>query len=282
MNRSDSSSNGRGVERLVPFIHGERGAGKTTFLSTLEKIAGEYVTTTDVDLVLKARRDAGGENASPRRVALRGARLVLTDEIPVDAKLDEGRFKSLSGGDKISARGLFKEVEEFDATHCLFLVGNNLPQYRDPSGATAERIAIIGFDRVIPMGERRPRDIVMGEFTEEASGILNWILKGYQDYLAQGLNEPKEVISARGVLEAEQDMVGQFLTTECEFDKKFSIDRTTLYRRYLEWCLENEELGESQAKFTRRITRMAGCSRVQNKLRGLRILKRQPWDTKNW
>jgi putative DNA primase/helicase len=270
------SLSGRGIERLVPFIYGTKGTGKSTFLETIKKLGGDYVTSTDVDLVMRSRRDAGGENASPRRAALRGARLVLTDEMPIDAKLDEGRFKSLSGGDTISARGVYKEPEEFEATHCLFLVGNNLPQFRDQSGATAERFGIIGFDQEIALNERKPRDIVMGGFIEEGPGILNWIIKGYQDYVVQGLNEPAEVTSARGTLEAEQDAIGRFFSEECEFDKKYSIESINLYGQFLVWCADNNEESGTKVKLTRSVVRTAGCTRDRGRLHGIRLIGRQP------
>ena len=87
-------------EHAIFFLYGPSGTGKTLFLEALSTLLGDYATTAEMDLFTVAI----GERHPAGLAALAGARLVTASETEEGRRWDEAKLKSLSGGDRISAR----------------------------------------------------------------------------------------------------------------------------------------------------------------------------------
>src|SRR5690606_23633164 len=92
---------------------------------------------------------------------------------------------------------------------------------------------------VIPVGERDPG--LTNALRAEAPGILRWMAQG-----ARILHEnsgrieiPAVVADATRIYKSENDVLGDFLSVECEGGKSRTVTSGELYSRYEQWCEDN-------------------------------------------
>lgn len=227
------------------FLLGSGANGKSTFRTALEMLFGEYTGGIAIGSLLTNMSDS---NVDYQKARLKGRRLVFTDEIPDGKKFNESQIKAITGGDPILARNPYEKPFEFIPTHKLWLIGNHKPAIAGTDLGIWRRICLIPFHYTIPESERRPRHQVLAEFRAELPGILNWALRGWVDFLEQGLNPPDPVKAATSEYKSEQDQFGQFME-ECL--EKCSTDRVStaaVYKTYVKWCEENGEIPRYKSK----------------------------------
>jgi putative DNA primase/helicase len=144
--------------------------------------------------------------------------MVLSSEIPENRKLNESTFKDITAGDLITARQLYANPFSFKPTHKLWLVGNHKPEIRGVDEGIWRRIFLLKFDHSFPKSGDpgfRERKAVVDELLAEGPGILNWLLKGYADIRANGLNPPDSVRVQTDAYREESDPLAEFIKGHC-------------------------------------------------------------------
>jgi putative DNA primase/helicase len=87
-------------EHVFVFAYGTGANGKSTFINTIVRILGDYATVADMGTFI-----ANNSERHPTDLAkLTGARLVVAQETQRGRRWDETKIKTLTGGDKITAR----------------------------------------------------------------------------------------------------------------------------------------------------------------------------------
>jgi putative DNA primase/helicase len=231
------------------FVGWGKGAnGKSTFLEVVGTVIGEYAQTLP-SITLKEHRN---ENNIPNDVARTcGARFVKMIEVKERAKLNEERIKSLTGGDKITARFLHQEWFEFYPQFKIWLAANHKPIIKDTSEGIWRRIHLIPFEAYFPP-EAQDQHLVE-ILREEKSGILNWAIEGCLEWQSGGLRPPSKVINATRQYRNESDVFGRFLYEECKDEGEESSER--LYGAFCRWWRETEEDDPwTQTTFGRKLT----------------------------
>ena len=131
-------------EHALVFVYGRGGTGKSIFLGVLSGVLGNYATTAGMDVLTASRFDR-----HPTEIAtLAGSRLVTASETDEGRSWSEARVKTLTGGDRLSARFMRQDPFEFDPTFKLMLSGNTLPNLTDCGSAMRRRFRVVPFDRV--------------------------------------------------------------------------------------------------------------------------------------
>jgi putative DNA primase/helicase len=82
-------------------LHGPGANGKSTLLSTIRGLLGDYALGVDMETLLATKRP--GQGANPDLVRLRGARFVTATEGTAERRLADGLLKRITGGDPIVA-----------------------------------------------------------------------------------------------------------------------------------------------------------------------------------
>ncbi|MDT7898637.1 MAG: DNA primase, partial [Armatimonadota bacterium] len=100
----------------------------------------------------------------------------------------EELIKTLTGGDTVAARFLYREFFEFRPRFKAWLAANYKPEIRGSDYAIWRRIRLIPFTVTIPPDEQIPD--LAEQLKGELLGILNWALEGLRDWLANGLQPP--------------------------------------------------------------------------------------------
>lgn len=140
---------GEKSEDLIALLLGRGGTGKSTLLEALASMLGEYAAVIPFD-ALRARESASAPR--PELAATRGARLVTASEVREGMEIDAALLKSLSGGDTLNVRGLFRDPMTFRPTFTLWLAANHPPALNRMDSGARRRLAVLPFDREVPSG----------------------------------------------------------------------------------------------------------------------------------
>lgn len=267
------AATGSTKEHVLAFAHGSGGNGKGTFLGAVGSILGDYAAVASADVFL-----ASNNQRHPTELAaLMGARLVHAQEIDPSRKWDEAKVKSLTGGDKISARFMRQDLFTFDPQFTLIIAGNTRPEITNVDDAMRRRMHLIPF-------ETKPvrKDVDLPDkLKEEYPAILAWIVEGAKLWLAEGLNPPEVVVKATQEYLEGEDALGRWVEERCVVNPTSEVGTTEAFHDFREWARENNEAkGKdwSQRKFSAEM-RVKGyeltkdrASRTKRVFRGLELL----------
>jgi putative DNA primase/helicase len=220
-------------EHVFVFAYGTGRNGKSTLMNTVAGILGDYACVADAGTFL-----ASGHERHPTDVAkLHGARFVVAQETERGRRWDETKIKSLTGGDRLTARFMRCDFFDFVPTHKLAISGNNKPRLDNVDEAMRARLLMIPFLVQIPKEERDPE--LAEKLKAEWPAILRWMVDGCLAWQKIGLAPPKIVTDATSEYFDDQDVVGQWLS-ECTRAAQPTafIRMTELFPSWKAWCDE--------------------------------------------
>jgi len=226
---------GETKEQVMFFVFGPTKTGKSKTLGAVMWVLGDYAKQTPSETLLIKKYIGHSDKAR-----LVGSRMVVAIEAERGERLASASIKNMTGGDRMSARFLYRENFEFYPTFKIFLVANDKPVIRGEDTAMWERVKLIPFRQFIPLGER---DKDLGEkLKEEGKGILTWMVKGCLEWQKhKDLLEPEEVTTETAIYRSEMDTLGDFLDGRCIVEKTARVAHGDLYQAYEEWCKQNDE-----------------------------------------
>jgi putative DNA primase/helicase len=226
-------------EEKLFFAHGPAASGKSTFLEAIKAVLGDYATTADFESFLKKKGDAGVRNDIAR---LAGTRMTIGIEVEEGKRLAEGLLKTLTGGDTITARHLYKEFFEFLPQFKLWLAANARPRVSASDSGMWRRIVQVPFTEAIPEQERDPGvKLQLKHDHDVQAAILAWALEGCLAWQKHGLAIPERVRLYTDEYRAENDPLADFFEERCVFEPRAVVRRSELRRAYEEWAKENGE-----------------------------------------
>jgi putative DNA primase/helicase len=237
--------------QYLMFHYGKGANGKSVFLETVTRILGPglAVGLPRESIVGGGERGAGA--ASPDLVRLFGKRFVRVLEVPGDVPLQEDLIKRLTGGESFPVRTLFKGYFEFQSIATPHMSGNGFPTIDGTDLGIWRRLLVVHWDQTIPEDKRRDFEEVVGEFTAEAPGILNWLIEGILDYMAHGLVVAPAVRTATDEYREEMDPVGEFIAACIEAKESARIPAAQAYEAYVSWSMANAKKVRTNTKFGR-------------------------------
>ena len=144
-------------EHALFFLYGVGANGKTTFLNAITGALGDYCRNAPIETFTANKNDRHPTDLA----GLRGARLVTAVETEEGRQWAESKIKSLTGGDKISARFMRQDFFEYTPQFKLLIAGNHKPGLRSVDEAIRRRMHLIPFTVTIP--PRRTRHGSVGQ-----------------------------------------------------------------------------------------------------------------------
>lgn len=180
---------GRADQRALFLAHGKTGTGKSTFISVISRVMGDYAATAPAG-TFTSGKDKG---ATPDLHRLRGKRFVTTSETGENTAFDEDLLKRLTGRDMISSRALYQDFQEWIPECAIWIATNFPPKFNSDDDAIWGRAKLIPFTTVISETGPEIPDLASIIVETETAGVLNWMLEGLASYLVQGLAEPAAV-----------------------------------------------------------------------------------------
>lgn len=171
------------TERVLPFWIGGGANGKSVLaniiLGVLGKLADGYGMEASFNSFITGKFN---EPDKPRNDIMRfeGKRFITASEKDDEtARLDTELLKKISGNDDLSGRGNYAPDGQFKPQAKVFLRMNNKPRVADATDSFWDRVKPIRFPQKFDETKANPHlaeEIVQAE----ASGILNWMIEGWQ------------------------------------------------------------------------------------------------------
>ncbi len=239
-------------ERVIAFFVGTGRNGKSTVLETLAAVLGpDYVQAAKADVLMAGGVRRGG--ATPDLAALRGVRLVTLSETESEGKLNVNLVKSLTGGDTVSARELYRKPINFRPEFTPILATNHRPRIDGREPAFFDRLVYVPFERSFVLESEDPKadpaDLADPRLKEklekEREGIAAWLVEGavawYREIAAgrsTGLLIPPHWRAAKAVYEESVDNIGEFVTEVCVSDPNEKATVADLYAAYSVFCAD--------------------------------------------
>lgn len=233
-------------EQALFFFFGEGQNGKSTFLSTIQSMLGDYVQPAPRGLLESDRNN----DHDTRIAALYRARLVLGSEIEAGKHLAESMIKDLTGGEKIAARRMREDYWYFDPTHKIIITGNHKPKVTGTDFGFWRRMKLIPWTKRVTEAEKDPD--LKKKLEEEFPGILNWATMGCVAWKTEGGLRTDLVAAATETYRVEQrdlqrfpEIFTEFCSSNLEFDPRFLTPKRNLWEIYENWSkLNNHPIAE--------------------------------------
>ena len=239
-------------EQAFWFFYGPKGAtSKSTFVKLLRLLAGEYATTLPGQALIVDRN----KNQDYGLAELAGVRLATAVEIGQGRRLDSAMVKQITGQDPIKACRKYENYFEFRSAAKLVIATNHRPIIRETSDAIWRRVKSVPFLVVVP--EKARIDNLEEKLVEaEGPGILAFAVRGFQNYLANGFQEPREISAAIEEYRRSEDVVSRFVDEHCVVDVEARVAYGALYSKFIEIAKANGEHHMPSDTFAKELERL--------------------------
>lgn len=262
-------------EQIILFLIGEGANGKSVFIDVISHVFGDYAGV----ISAKALIDKSAGSIPSDIAAIASKRLVTLSEFPERVPINTTTVKSITGGDKLTARHLYQKWFKFTPQFQLLCAMNDLPQVHYADDAYFRRIRILPFNRRFTEAEM-DKDLAT-KLKSEADGILGWCLEGYKLYRSQGLKQTQRMTVELEHYRRNADPVSQFVNDCIEMSSSdVFTTRDDLVKEVTEYCISEELDCPRGADIKKRLTRYLGEATQKrignNRVRGyegLRVLK---------
>jgi putative DNA primase/helicase len=217
-------------EQVLVIEHGTGANGKTTLNNARSAMLGDYARYTPIETLLERSSDAVRNDVA----RLHGARLVVAIEGEFGKRLAEALVKQLVGGDRVTARFLYREHFEFVPTFKLVVATNHKPVIRGTDLAIWRRIRLVPFAVTIPPEEQDRK--LPEKLRAELPGILRWAIEGCRLWQEEGLGLPDAIKQATDAYRDEMDALGEFVGECCVEEPGAQATTKGIYDVYTAWA----------------------------------------------
>lgn len=223
---------------------GKTHTGKTTTIELLINIYSSMIERLPSDiLVSQNKRRLSGNEATPYIARLEGKGAAIAQETERNGYLNNALWKELTGGDTLTARGLYKGPHDFIPTSQIIMCTNHSPRFDAHDEATIDRMIVIPFSIQHKKGEKGTKSLstILKSIKEEYPAIVKYFAETYIDlkYKHEGaipLSEECKNYKQNYVKEQETDL-DKFVNDNIEFDMSGTAFEKvqTVYERYLDY-----------------------------------------------
>lgn len=228
------------------IYHGGGRNGKSTEIHQLETLLGNE-NTSNIKL-----QDLSIPTLASQ---LYGKMLNTVADLPKKGLNDSGDFKSITGGDNITARNLYQNPFKFKPYSKLLFSCNQIPRTNDLTDAYFKRIRIINFPNQFIEGTDNKELKEMLVTPSELSGVLNWALEGlkrYKDNNQSFTNSPT-IDATREKYIRNSDPLAAFVM-DCVAQKADgNVTKDNFYNSFVAFCSEEKYTPETKIEVGKRI-----------------------------
>jgi putative DNA primase/helicase len=228
------SITGETSEQVVFVVHGSGGNGKSTFVTTLQRIIGGYYQEAPLGFVKLKKWDSH----PTEYMLVKSKRLVAVIEQTGHSQINMELIKLMTGGESMTARKMHSDFEEsFEQTAKLWLRYNEKPIIRETDEGTWRRVRLIPFTQTFDGKQHRRDTNLLDKLAQEHSGILNWLIEGCREWRERGLGEAPEVDKATQEYREDSDLLGQFISDCCRKRNGAFSETKRLFTAWQGWCV---------------------------------------------
>src|SRR5208283_2466142 len=171
-------------QQPIEMLIGPGMNGKSVLLASMAVSFGDYAGTLNGESLTTTSRGKVREDLAQ----LVGKRFVSVSEVGKGSTIDEEVVKHVTGGSRepLKVRKFYGSFFDFFPKCKIFWSFNHLPKVQDMTHSLWRRIKVVPFEEVISDAEKREMNEIISEHDEERSGILNWLIAGFNDLIKTG------------------------------------------------------------------------------------------------
>jgi putative DNA primase/helicase len=250
------------TEHALFFCYGTGANGKSVLINTVAEICGGYHKTAPIETFTVS----ANERHPTDLAGLHGARLVTAVETEEGRRWAEAKIKTLTGGDKISARFMRQDFFEFTPQFKLLIAGNHKPGLKSVDEAIRRRFHLIPFAVKIPDAEQDKG--LTEKLKAEWPGILAWMIEGCLAWQRDGLVPPAAVVDATAAYLEAEDAIATWIEESCERNPEAFETRNALFGSWTAWVARTGEATISRNTFLAAIGLRGFIERKRKGVRG--------------
>lgn len=233
-------------EKIFLILLGEEGdSGKTTIFEIIYEVFKGYAAPMQVEMLLDQGIPQNPNSPTPAIMSLRGNRLMWASEPGENRRFSIERVKLMSGNDSLVGRYPWDTKNTtFQPTHTLFLLTNHKMRAAAHDQPFWSRVRLIDCpfsfvdDPQKPNQRKVNRNLKKEIIATEASGIIAFVVRGYQKYVCEGLTPPEVIVEATNRYRTEEDLIAQFIDACIEPDEGNRIAASRLYNVFKAWFVD--------------------------------------------
>jgi len=247
--------------------------GKSKLEELFVSSFGDYCMKFPITLLTGRRNQAGSTNSEV--VKSKGKRFCYFEEPSEGEKINAGRLKEYTGGDKLEGRGLYEKFPiEFKPQFKLSLLCNDVPDTPPTDTGIRRRMEIIEFGSKFVENPTEENEFKIDKSISEK--IPNWrelfmgyLLDVYYDkYSKEGITVPEAVLKHTEEYHRQCDKYSDFMMSAIEKTKNSNdnVNITELLNEYKEYHTENNNDSKTlptKRDFKRYLEKRYGKSRVK-------------------
>ena len=243
------------------MLYGSGSNGKSTYLQLIMEFLGkDNVSNVSLQELCEDRFKAA---------QLVGKLANIYADIPKRPIKYTGRFKMLTGGDRITVEKKYKDPFEFENRAVLVFSANELPQISDDTYAFWRRWIIVEFPNTF---KEDPEFIKQLTTEEELSGFLNEILKTMERIEVKGLTITNKVGEIMEEWKMRSNSVYAFVRNCLERDNDSIVPKDDIYNAYVEFCDWQNLNPLPKNKFSSELQRLVPVRTTRVKVAGKRTM----------
>ncbi|AXC38582.1 DNA primase/polymerase [Mycobacterium phage Visconti] len=241
-------------ERIVVFLHGPTGSGKSTFLNATLNALGDYADVVDLGIF------KGDRQTNPALAYALPKRIVTCSEASQRNVLHADMFKRITGGDPLTAELKYSnESVKRKPAFVPWIATNTPPSIPGADAAVVDRTVVVGFNEQI-----RKQDVGMNAMLSSPrakTAVLAWAVEGWGMYRREGLRRADFPAAVKGEsIEFTNQFsdVSEFISEcveeapvslrrkaerrnwrVCDWPEEWHTTVSEVYDVYVTWCQEN-------------------------------------------
>jgi P4 family phage/plasmid primase-like protien len=239
--------------------------GKSLLTKYLDFIFGDYYINLPTNLITQKETKVGGTNSE--LVKMKSKRICVFSEPQQNERLNNSTIKTMTGGDKITAREIFSFPITFKIDAKLIVLCNNTFAMEDVCDESMpRRINFIKFEnkfkaepnKNIPYEKLRNDEYMTDIFVNKIKGsFMKILLDRYQELAKKEYkySVPKLIKEAKQEFVDENDSVKSFFNETYEYseNKKDFIQLKDMFNTYKMYCITNKLKPNNLKLFKNRI-----------------------------
>jgi putative DNA primase/helicase len=219
---------GRTEQQKMMFLKGAKRSGKGTTARVLNQLVG-------ADLVAAPTLSSFGSSFGLS--TLIAAPLAVIGDARSSAKIDMQsvveRMLSITGEDRLDIDRKHKAVWTGQLPTRLMMLSNEVPWFKDASGAITSRMLLLEFRQSFLGREDHALERTLAT---ELSGIFNWALSGLDRLTTAGrFTEPAASRALMREMDEQASPIGQFVEECCVLGTDLEVDADELFKRWSDW-----------------------------------------------
>jgi len=233
--------------------------GKSALLELFKHSFGQYFQTVS-SKILTAKRGSA-EGASPELAKLKGARFVAISEPEKDDVIQGGFVKSLTGGDDISCRKLYKDPISYKPQFKLFLLSNYFLKINTVDQGVFRRLKAIECRVKFCDNPDENNDYekqvdlkLKDNFPAWAESFMSILIQYYTDVYSKaplgGIPEPEEVKKYSSEYQRSVDDILEYMNEHIvkSVDNDTILGLGNLYKHFKAWIKDQKDGQKAQTR----------------------------------